>query len=81
MNLAAETKAPAISVPPGTSKAPEPLAYDVATAARIMGVSKSTIFNELKAGRITAKKLGRKTLLTRAAIDAWLANLPTRTAA
>lgn len=81
MTFAADSTVFSAAALTAVSPAPEPLAYDVATAARIMGVSKSTVFNELKAGRIAAKKLGRKTLLTRAAIDAWLANLPARTAA
>lgn len=75
MQLAADT---AVHIPAGTYHAPEVLAYDVATAARIMSVSKSTVFNELKAGRIAGRKLGRKTLITRVEIDAWVANLPLR---
>lgn len=78
MQVAADTAVPALA---GAYHAPEALAYDVATAARIMGVSKATVFNELKKGTIAAKKFGRKTLITRAAIDAWVANLPARNAA
>lgn len=81
MQLAADTAAPAVSASAGAYHAPEALAYDVATAARIMGVSKATVFNELKKGTIAAKKFGRKTLITRAAIDSWVANLPARNAA
>ncbi|MFG1278255.1 helix-turn-helix domain-containing protein [Xanthobacter autotrophicus] len=56
---------------------PEPAAFDTSCAARYLGVGKTTLFAEIKAGRLEARKTGRRTVITRAALDAWLASLPT----
>ncbi|MCB4771050.1 helix-turn-helix domain-containing protein [Ancylobacter sp. Lp-2] len=57
-----------------------PVAFDVMGAARILSVGRSTVFEEIRAGRLEARKIGRRTLITRAAIEAWLAALPVRSA-
>ncbi|GGF82120.1 hypothetical protein GCM10007301_47790 [Azorhizobium oxalatiphilum] len=59
----------------------DPAAFDVLNAARIMGVGRSTVFEEIKTGRLEARKIGRKTLITRSAIENWLSNLPVRAVA
>jgi excisionase family DNA binding protein len=51
-------------------------AFSPAEAAGIAGVSRSLIFAEIKAGRLVAKKAGRRTLITDSALNAWLASLP-----
>lgn len=56
----------------------EPAAFGILSAARIMGVSRSTVFAEIADGRLEARKVGRKTLITRDAIANWLSNLPVR---
>lgn len=56
----------------------EPAAFDIVNAARIMGVGRSTVFAEIAEGRLEARKVGRKTLVTRNAIQAWLDGLPVR---
>ena len=63
-----------MSVRPKTET--EPLAYDVSGAARVMGVGRNKIYDEIQAGRLEAHKLGRRTVITRAAIEAWFGKLP-----
>lgn len=45
-------------------------------AARRLGVSRSQFYLELRAGRIRARKLGRRTLVPRAEQARWLSELP-----
>ena len=54
--------------------APRP-ALPVAEAAHLLGCERSTVFELLRAGRLRrGKRTGRKTLITRASIDAYLAS-------
>lgn len=41
----------------------EPLAYSVADACRVSTLCKSQIYNLIRAGRLEARKLGRRTLI------------------
>ncbi len=50
--------------------------HSVLDAARIAGVGRSTIYEELAAGRLAAKKIGRRTLITEPALREWLDRLP-----
>lgn len=40
------------------------------------GLSVSTIYNQMRSGRLKAKKLGKRTLITAEAEQEWLDNLP-----
>jgi excisionase family DNA binding protein len=40
------------------------------------GICKQTFYDEIHRGRITAKKLGKKTVILRTDADAWAASLP-----
>ena len=51
-------------------------AFSPNEAAIIAGVSRTLIFAEIKARRLTAVKAGRRTLITDGALNAWLASLP-----
>ncbi|MFG1341380.1 helix-turn-helix domain-containing protein [Xanthobacter autotrophicus] len=62
-------------------RAEDALAYDINTIALMLGVCRATVFNEIKRGNLEARKLGRKTIVTRGAAKAYLANLPARSAA
>jgi excisionase family DNA binding protein len=53
-----------------------PAALTVLDAARIACVGRSTIYDELAAGRLVAKKIGRRTIITAAALQSWLDTLP-----
>jgi excisionase family DNA binding protein len=53
------------------------LAYTVAQAARALGLSKSMIYDQLRANRLAFVKVGKRRAITRQQIDAWLAGLPT----
>jgi excisionase family DNA binding protein len=53
------------------------LAYTVKDAARMTGMSRTRLYEELKSGRLVAKKVGRSTLIPHESIEAWLKNLET----
>ncbi|MEX0451787.1 helix-turn-helix domain-containing protein [Spiribacter sp. 218] len=48
------------------------LAYGVKDAVRILGISRSLLYQEMKAGRIKSVKVGRRTLIRRVDAEAWL---------
>ena len=47
-----------------------------AEAARIAGISRATLYAELAARRIVARKCGRRTLVSLESLKAWVAALP-----
>ena len=54
------------------------IAYTPSNAADALDVSRSFLFQEIKAGRIVAKKVSRrKTLIPATSLTAWLQRLPT----
>ena len=57
----------------------EKRALSVAEAAKAAGVGRTTFFEEIRRGRITALKVGRRTIITVDALDAWLKSLPVKT--
>jgi excisionase family DNA binding protein len=48
----------------------------VLDAARFAGVGRSTIYEELAAGRLRAVKVGRRTIIPQLALVDWMAGLP-----
>jgi excisionase family DNA binding protein len=54
----------------------EPLSVTVLEACRMLGVGRTKLFQEIAAGRIEARKYGRKTLILVASLRAWLDALP-----
>ena len=56
---------------------PATLGLSVEDAARIAGIGRSRIYEELKEGRLTARKVGKRTLILRTDLEAWLNGLPT----
>lgn len=54
----------------------ENLAYSVAEAVRLSGICRTVVYEEIKAGRLRARKLGRRTLILSEDMQRWLANLP-----
>ncbi|MEO0032111.1 MAG: hypothetical protein RIS94_1869 [Pseudomonadota bacterium] len=49
---------------------PDPLAYSVADACRVSTLCKSQIYNLIRAGKLEARKLGRRTLIPAASLRA-----------
>ena len=57
------------------------MAFGPNEAARIIGVSRTTVFEELKAGRLRGIKCGRRTIIAAAELQRWMDALPSREAA
>jgi len=53
----------------------EKLAYSIPETAQLSGSSRSSIYIEIKEGRLKASKIGRRTVITKDAFQAWLGNL------
>lgn len=47
-------------------------------AARLLTVSRATLFRLLKTGKLPSRKLGRRTLISRGDVQTLLAGLPER---
>lgn len=58
----------------------EPLADPVLVAAARIGICRAQLYKEIGAGRITARKAGRRTLIERTEQARWLAELPFKAA-
>ena len=53
----------------------QPIAYSVGEVARLVGVSRSKIYELLRAGRLPSLRIGDRRLVRRSAIEAFLASL------
>ena len=51
-------------------------AVSIAEAKDIVGVSRTRIYQEIKAGKLLIRKVGRRTLIELDELDRWLDNLP-----
>lgn len=54
----------------------QPQAYSIQDTCTILGIGKTKLYEEINAGRIPAKKYGRKTLIPASSLDQWIAQLP-----
>jgi excisionase family DNA binding protein len=52
-------------------------AMSIDEAAKAAGIGRTMLFEEIRKGRITARKVGRRTIITVDDLDAWLKALPT----
>jgi len=52
---------------------PEPKAYSIAQAAKLLGIGRSTFYREMQDGNIASVKCRKRRLIPAAALDAWLA--------
>jgi hypothetical protein len=57
------------------------LAYTIAEAIKATGIGKTSLFAEMKAGRLVARKRGSQTLILAEDLRAYLAALPIAEAA
>lgn len=46
-------------------------------AAKVAGVGRTILFDEIRRGRLTARKVGRRTIITSDALEVWIKSLPT----
>jgi excisionase family DNA binding protein len=51
-------------------------ALSVGEAAKAAGVGRTLLFEEIRKGRLTARKVGRRTIVTIDDLDRWLEALP-----
>lgn len=56
-------------------------ALQIQEFCELYGVGKSTMYEEVKAGRLTVRKIGKRSLIAVDDADAWLENLPRQQAA
>jgi excisionase family DNA binding protein len=54
-----------------------PITVTIPEAIKATGMSRTSIYEALKRGNLTAKKAGRRTLISFADLEAYLTNLPT----
>ena len=52
------------------------LAHSICDVAKITGVGRSLLYEEIKEGRLRIRKLGRRTLIFDSDLRAWLESLP-----
>ena len=55
---------------------PRPLSVSIDEAARLIGVSRSSVYRRIKEGRLRKVKCGTRTLVPMASLDAFLAAAP-----
>jgi excisionase family DNA binding protein len=53
-----------------------PRAFPISEFCRRYGIGRTTAYAEIAAGRLCAVKVGKRTLITADAAEAWLASLP-----
>jgi excisionase family DNA binding protein len=51
--------------------------YTVTEAATVLGISRTSAYERVRAGELPALRLGRRIVITRAAVDAMLQGTPT----
>ena len=51
------------------------LAYSITEAMAVIGIGRTMLYEQIKAGNIRIVKVGRRTLITAAAISEWLESL------
>jgi excisionase family DNA binding protein len=58
---------------PGSDRLTDRLAYSVEEAARVTGLSRDLLYDEMRAGRLAYLKVGRRRIITRQHLEAFLA--------
>ena len=53
-------------------------ALSVERAAEAAGVGRTLLFEQIRKGRIVARKVGRRTIITTEELERWLHSLPKR---
>ena len=60
-------------VPEVTAGPAERLAYSVAEVAQVTGLSRDLLYDQMRTGRLSYMKVGRRRIITRQHLDAFLA--------
>ena len=74
MAQARSAVSPPIRAGPALSK--PPVAYSVPEAARAASIGTTKLRNEIRAGRLRARKIGKRTIITAQDLEDWAAALP-----
>lgn len=64
-----------------TIPAPSPVARSIEDTASRVGCGRTTIYGAIKSGSLTARKIGRRTVILDEDLRRWLSSLPARVAA
>lgn len=51
-------------------------AYDLSEIPRIVPVGRTTLYSEIRAGRLKVQKIGRRTVCLASSLAEWLESLP-----
>jgi len=54
------------------------VAFTIDEVAKAAGIGRTTVFEEIRHGRLVARKMGRRTIIMAVDRDAWLKSLPKR---
>jgi excisionase family DNA binding protein len=55
------------------------LAFSIEQAAKLSGIGRTRLYQEISDGRLEARKAGKRTLITRTALERFIASLPSAT--
>jgi excisionase family DNA binding protein len=55
---------------------PTRLSYTIEETEEVTGLGRTSIYKEISSGKLDARKAGRRTLITAASVQAFLASLP-----
>ena len=58
--------------PPTSGRLTDRLAYSVEEAAQVTGLSRDLLYDEMRAGRLAYLKVGRRRIITRQHLEAFL---------
>lgn len=59
-----------------TRAAAEKLAFSIADVVSLSGLCRTLVYSEIRAGRLRARKCGRRTIILRCDLEAFLQKLP-----
>ena len=52
--------------------------FSVSDFCQWAGIGRTAVYAEMKAGRLSAKKFGRRTIIPKSEAERWLASLPSQ---
>jgi excisionase family DNA binding protein len=76
LRTATRSPAPPETSQPGSSPAAERLAYSVDEVARLTGLSRDLLYDEMRRGNLSYKKVGRRRIISRQYLQQFLGLAP-----